>query len=59
MKIFGFLLLLSGWTIVLAALALLPPGAVRAAFSLAGMAVEVIGLVLCGRSHPLLREERE
>ena len=50
MKIAGFLLLLAGWAIVLAALVLLaaPP---RAAFVLAGLGVEILGLVLVIRSH--------
>jgi hypothetical protein len=59
MKILGFLLLLSGWGIVLGAVALLSPGVPRIVFLLSGIGVEVIGLVLFIRSHPLLRGERE
>ena len=50
MKIGGFLLLLSGWGIVVAALALLHGGVVSA-FILAGLAVEILGLVLVFRGH--------
>jgi hypothetical protein len=56
MRILGFMLLLAGWAIVVCALALLQP-APRVAFVLAGMGVEVLGLVLVIRSHPLLRGE--
>jgi hypothetical protein len=59
MKILGFLLLLSGWAIVVGAVALLAPEAPRTVFLLSGIGVEVIGLVLFVRSHPLLRGERE
>jgi hypothetical protein len=56
MKLLGFLFLLAGWAIVVCALALLQPGP-RVAFVLAGMGVEILGLVLIIRSHPLLRGE--
>ncbi len=59
MKILGFLLLLSGWAIVLGAVVLLRPGAPRMVFLLSGTGVEVIGLVLLVRAHPLLRGERD
>ena len=58
MKILGFLLLLSGWAIVLGAVALLAPGGPRIAFLLSGIGVEAIGLAVFIRSHPLLRGER-
>jgi hypothetical protein len=51
MKLAGFLLLLSGWGIVVSTLPLLPSLPIRAAFALAGMAVELIGLTLVVRSH--------
>lgn len=51
MKLAGFLLLVSGWGIVVATLPLLPSLPARAAFALAGMAVELIGLALVGRGH--------
>lgn len=51
MKIFGFLLLLAGWGLVLAALALLTASVPRAAFVLAGLGVEIVGLALVMRAH--------
>lgn len=59
MKSLGFLLLLAGWGIVLAAVALLAGSAPRAAFVLAGIGVEILGLVLVIRAHPAPRGERE
>ncbi len=56
MRLTGFLLLLAGWGIVLAALALLAPNGPRAPFILAGVAVEALGLVLVARSHIPRRE---
>lgn len=50
MRLGGFLLLLSGWGIVAAALMLLHGGALSA-FILAGLAVEILGLVLFAKSH--------
>jgi hypothetical protein len=56
MKLAGFLLLVSGWGIVVATLPLLPSLPARAAFALAGMAVELIGLALAGRGHWVQKE---
>jgi type III secretory pathway component EscV len=50
MKIAGFLLLLSGWGIVVAALALLR-GSPLTTFIFLGIAVEILGLVLIARAH--------
>ncbi len=50
MKLAGFLLLLSGWIVVLAAVALLLNGA-RVGFVLAGIAVEALGLGLAIHAH--------
>jgi hypothetical protein len=58
MKLLGFLLLLSGWGIVLSAVVLLASALPRACFVLAGMGVKVVGLILVFRSHLLLRGER-
>jgi hypothetical protein len=59
MNLAGLLLLLAGWVIVLTAIGLLPSGAARAAFILAGVAVELLGLVLAARAHlPEMIEER-
>jgi len=51
MKPAGFLLLLSGWVIVLTAIALLPPGPAGAAFIAAGLGVEALGMGLVVRAH--------
>jgi hypothetical protein len=51
MKLAGFLLLLAGWGIVVSTLPLLPSLPMRAAFVLAGVAVELMGLGLVVRSH--------
>ena len=59
MKPFGFLLLFSGWAIVVAAVALLAPGSLRFVFALSGVGVEAIGLVFVVRSHPVLRGEKD
>ena len=58
MKLAGFLLLLAGWGIVLSAVVLLASALPRGGFVLAGMGVEVTGLILVVRSHLLLRGER-
>jgi hypothetical protein len=57
-RLIGFLLLLAGWGLVLAAIGMLTPGATRAAFVLAGVAVELLGLVLLSRAHLLSQDER-
>jgi hypothetical protein len=57
-KLTGFLLLLAGWGIVVAALMLLPSAGSRVAFVLAGIFVQVLGLVLAVRSHHVLDVER-
>jgi hypothetical protein len=51
MRFAGFLLLLAGWGIVVSTLPLLPSLSMRAAFVVAGMAVELTGLGLVVRSH--------
>jgi len=58
MKAAGFLLLLTGWMLVLSALILLPGGGARAGFLAAGLGVEALGLVLVVRSHLMPRKER-
>jgi hypothetical protein len=55
MKIAGFLLLVAGWFLVLAALALLRAPWPRAAFVLAGIGVQALGMVLGFRSHTAAR----
>ena len=58
MRLAGFLLLLAGWGIVLAAVALLGPALLRTCFLLAGVGVEVLGIVLVVRSYPLVVGKR-
>ena len=50
MKIIGFLLLLSGWGIVLAAVLMLR-GHAASVFILLGAAVEVLGFVFVAKAH--------
>ena len=57
MKLLGFFLLIAGWAIVLAALAVIGAGAPLAAFILSGGGVEILGLVLVMRSHMVRRHE--
>jgi len=58
MKLGGFLLLVAGWVIVVAAAMLLPATATRVLFVFAGLAVEALGLVPAVRSHLPLKVER-
>ncbi len=57
MKLAGFLMMAAGWIIALAAVAMLPSDPPRAAFVLAGIGVEAIGLVLAFRAHAAPRRE--
>ena len=59
MKLLGFLLLFSGWIIAFASLAMLGIGAPRVVFLILGIGVEMMGLVLVTRAHPLVRGARE
>ena len=58
MKFVGFLLLLTGWMLVLAAIVLLGSPLSRDVFVLAGLAVEGLGLTFVIRSHLILREDK-
>ena len=58
MKFVGFLLLVTGWLLVLAAIVLLASPPSRAVFVLAGMGVEALGLSFVIRSHLILREDK-
>jgi hypothetical protein len=58
MKISGFFLLLAGGVLVLTAVALLALSLPRTGFVLAGVSVEVIGIVLVARSHLLEQGDR-
>ena len=59
MKIAGLLLLLAGWLLVLAAVALLAAPAPRCGFVLAGIGVEILGLFLVFRAHSPVARERD
>jgi hypothetical protein len=59
MKLAGFLLLLAGWSIVLAAVAILAAPGPRTAFGLAGLGVEVLGLAVMARTYRVLPGEKE
>ncbi|NYF80327.1 hypothetical protein [Granulicella arctica] len=54
MRLVGCLLLLSGWLIVLAALVMLAGLQERTAFVSAGIAVEVLGLILLTQADKAL-----
>jgi len=51
LRIAGFLLMLAGWMLVLAALVMLVSLPSRTGFVLAGVAVEILGFVLIARAH--------
>ncbi len=58
MRLAGLLLLVAGWAIVLAAFLLLIATTPRAAFVVAGVAIEILGLGLVARSHISVREAK-
>ena len=58
MKFVGFLMLLAGWFLALAAIVLFFAPALRAAFVLTGIAVEALGLVFVFRAHLIPGEEK-
>jgi hypothetical protein len=58
MKAVGFLMLLAGWFLVLAAIVLFASTPLRTSFALVGFAVEALGLGLAFRSHLIAREEK-
>jgi hypothetical protein len=58
MRLAGFLLLPAGWALVITALILLAVPGSRTAFVLAGLGVELLGLVLLVRSYVPPRRDR-
>jgi hypothetical protein len=58
MKLTGAMLLLAGWLLVICALIMLVAGPARNAFVMAGVGVEILGLVLAVRAHLPLRADR-
>ena len=59
MKLLGVLLLAAGWAIAVAAVVLLKTTPERGAFVVAGIGVEVLGLVLVVRAHQPTKGEGE
>ncbi|MGA2574500.1 MAG: hypothetical protein ABSH24_00580 [Bryobacteraceae bacterium] len=59
MKLLGLLLLVSGWAIALAAVALLKTTLERSVFVLAGIGVEILALVLAVIAHRPAKGEGE
>ena len=57
MRLVGFFLLPSGWIIVIAAVVLLPSSPSQAAFALAGVGVELLGLAIVVRTHLIRHRE--
>jgi uncharacterized membrane protein HdeD (DUF308 family) len=55
MRLMGFLLMISGLVIVLAALALLAGPGQRIAFIVAGIAIELLGLALIAHGYKSLQ----
>lgn len=58
MRLLGFFLQITGWIIVLAAIALLQ-GAPQGAFAFAGLGIELAGVTLVVRSHLIPHGEKE
>ena len=58
MRVAGFLLLPAGWSIVLAAVALLNSATAQGWFVTAGLAVEILGLALAARTYVAARGAR-
>jgi hypothetical protein len=58
MKLAGFLLLPAGWGLILAALGWLKAGPAQSAFALAGIGVEILGMVLVFRAHIPVKGDR-
>jgi len=59
MKLAGLMLLVSGWIIVVAAIALLQTVTAQGGFLVAGMAVELLGLIVVFRAHLIRRRGAE
>ena len=58
MRLLGFVLLLAGWLLDLAAVVLLRAGAPLGVFLIAGLAVELLGLGLIVRTYMIPRGDR-
>ena len=51
MKLAGFLLLPAGWAVLVVAIAILSSRTIASVFVVAGLLVELLGLVLVARYH--------
>jgi len=51
MKVAALAMMPAGWFIVLSALVMLKGGGTQGLFVVAGLGVEVLGLIIFGRSH--------
>lgn len=58
MRFVGFMLLVAGWLLALAALVILGAPVPRAAFVFAGLAIEILGLIFVFRSYSIPREKK-
>lgn len=59
MKFLGFVLLLAGWLIAVATIAMLAAAGPRVGFVLAAIGVEILGLVLFIRAHLVPGSDRD
>jgi hypothetical protein len=58
MRIAGFFLMVTGWTIAVAAVLLLRTAGLQSVFAVAALAVEALGFALIARSYLLHKAER-
>jgi membrane-bound ClpP family serine protease len=59
LRIVGIFLMVAGWLLILAAMLMLSTLPSRTAFTLAGLAVEILGLVLLARTHIPARKRHD
>lgn len=59
MKLAGFLLLPAGWAVLVVAIAILSSRTIASVFVVAGLLVELLGLILVARYHRQPAGERE
>lgn len=59
MKVAGFLMLLAGWFLILAAMVMFPAAPARSVFVAVGIGVEGLGLGFAFRSHLIAREDKQ
>jgi hypothetical protein len=59
LRIAGILLMVAGWILLLAAVIMLNSLPARTSFAMAGLGVEILGLVLLARTHIPRRKKRD